>query len=130
MKLPAMNRASCVQWVWQYGLVTFLLVYTVLKILGSAIFGDQPTPATPPNGFVAHENRVLVSWSASGDYPSYHLQVAEEGDFSSLVYSLETTRTATRLPTLEPGKRYCWRVLADDSARVSCFRIADIQVMY
>ena len=135
MKLPNINLRD-ITWrqvcdgLWRYGVLTFLVAYLVIKVIVYWVSGDQPTPVNPPDGYVSHDARVRVAWSPSGQATSYQLEVAENGDFSNPVYTLKTGITAARLPPLEPGKRYCWRVLASDSARISCFHISDIQVLY
>ena len=109
----------------------FLLMVLLYKILSATFGGEQPKPQIPPDGYTAYENRVTLRWSTGEQQGPFQLQVANKKDgFEKLAVSRKTKKTRFTLPSLPPGQTYCWRVLDDDDAVVSCFRTSTAFVAY
>ncbi|MDJ0762201.1 MAG: fibronectin type III domain-containing protein [Myxococcota bacterium] len=117
--------------LWRYGLVVFLFAFLIYKAIAYCSFGDRPTPAVPPAESVIHHHYIRLSWSPGDASPPFRIQVAQNGDFSDPVLDRQVYKATAKLPPLEPGTRYCWRVFDDDqSARASCFKTADLILRY
>lgn len=131
MKRLAAYCGKCRVWA-EYAVPAALFLVLIYKIVASAVF-EIPRPQIPPDGYVAKEPRVDLSWSEGDHRGTFRLQVAAGGNrfdeldsgargADSLVVDTTLKTTTFRLPELEPGKEYCWRVLAEEDALVSCFR--------
>jgi len=106
---------------WRYGVTAFLLFWCVFVIAAYLVTGDRPRPMSPPDGYVAEEPRVRLSWSPGGTGPAYDVLVGLGEDFSKPVFSRRVRGTAVVLPRLAPDTRYCWKV-DGRKGDVSCFR--------
>ncbi len=101
----------------------FLLLLLLYKILFPTFAGEQPKPQIPPDGYKAYEDRVTVRWSAGEHQGPFQLQVTNRTDaFETLAVNRKTSKTRFTLPPLPPGQTYCWRVLDNADAVVSCFK--------
>jgi hypothetical protein len=133
MELPADLRSPrrIARLAADYGLPALLGLVLLLELLGGAVFGDDPRPQIPPHGYLAHEDRVTLSWRRGDHQGSFRVQVAEAGQgFDAPVIDRTLGATRLTLPALDPGRRYCWRVLAESGATVTCFRTAPAYVAY
>lgn len=121
--------------VVEYGLPLILLVVLLYKVIGGIVWGDIPRPQIPPNGYLAQETRVILHWSRGDHEGPFKLQVLADGDDfddakgNALIVDHTVTETMYRLPQLQPGKKYCWRVI-EDNGIVSCFRTSDSLITY
>ena len=117
--------------VVSYGIPAALLLLLVVEILADTIGGVEPAPQIPPHGYVASENVVQLYWR-KGDTPGkVTVDVARGTDFDNPVFTRESDRNNLRLPPLEPGIEYCWRVRsADTIGGHSCFTTAEAYVAY
>ena len=84
----------------------------------------------PPPGYEISTVKTRLSWSAGVGYDSYKVQLFENGDFDKPVFAISTRNTSVMISKLEEGRSYCWRVLDDEDARVSCFKTADHMVQF
>jgi hypothetical protein len=100
-----------------------LLAVLVYKVGGSLLHGDAPLPQIPPNGYVAYENRIYLRWFPGDHEGPFQVQVFDiERGFDEAVFNRQLTKNNVVLPVLEPGRKYCWRVLDSYDAHVSCFK--------
>ncbi len=113
-----------------YGVTGALVILVVCEILAGTIFGVDPAPQIPPDGYVAHEERIRLSWRSGDHDGEFAVQVAVDGDFEQLVLSKKTRKTSLVLPRLDRGKKYCWRVLDDADAVTSCFETTPAMIPY
>jgi len=113
-------------WPWilaglrRHAVPVLLMLSALLQMLGYLLFGDGLVAQIPPDGYIAQEERVRVSWSA-GDHPApFRVQlITEDGDFDDPLLDLEVRRSTTYLPLLEPGRTYRWRMLHRESGATS-----------
>jgi len=105
-----------------YGLPALLLLVLLVKLFGAALFGEPPRPQIPPHGYLAYEKQVTLYWSRGRHEGDFHVQVSADGDFSQPVVERSVSGEKLILPPLEPGREYCWRVLDESDALVTCFR--------
>ena len=113
-----------------YGVAGALVLLVVYEILAGTILGVDPAPQIPPDGYVADETRIVLSWRKGNHKGEFNVQVAMNGDFHNPVLDKTTKETRLTLPKLKRGEKYCWRVLATDKARISCFTTTGDMVPY
>jgi hypothetical protein len=120
-----------VRLVVAYIFPAFLLLVLLYKILIPILVGEEPKPQIPPDGYMAYEDQVTLRWSPGEHQEPFQLQVANKKDgFEKLILNRETNNTRLTLPSLPPGQTYCWRVLDDADAVVSCFKTNAAFVAY
>ena len=115
---------------WNYAVTAFLVCYVVVAVVTSLIGGDEARPVSPPDGYVAHETRLRLAWTAGDPEQPFWIKVAEDGDFTDPVYSKSMKATSVVLPQLEPGKRYCWTVEQEGSSSEACFLTAEHAITF
>ena len=115
--------------VWRYAAVGALLATSAWVVIAYLVAGDRPTPLTPPDGHVAEESRVQLTWSDVGPERSHRIVVAKGEDFSKPVFDKKVRGASVYLPRLRPGERYCWKV-AGSGTRISCFRTGQHAIRY
>ena len=68
---------------------------------------EIPVPHAPPYNVTGMENLVQLSWEASAEASSYHVQVSKTGDFAEIVYDIsDIVDTRLYLEGLESGNTY------------------------
>jgi hypothetical protein len=115
--------------LWRYGVLAFVLAWCAVAVIAYLVVGEKPTPLAPPDGYVAEEARVSLSWSAGDTPPEYDVEVAEGRDFEAPVFSKPVRDTNVVLPQLKPDTEYCWRLKSNPS-RISCFRTGRHSITY
>jgi hypothetical protein len=115
--------------LWRYGVLAFLLAWCAVAVVTYLVAGDRSVPLSPPDGYVAEEARVSLSWSEGEAPPEHEVEVAAGRDFSNPVFSKSAKGTTIVLPRLEPGTEYCWR-LASNPSKVSCFMTGRNSITY
>ena len=115
--------------LWRYGVVAFLLASCAVAVVAYLVAGDRSMPLSPPDGYVAEETRVSLSWSEGEDQPNHTVEVAEGRDFSKPIFSKSVQGTTALLPQLEPDTTYCWRLKSNPS-KLSCFRTGRHSITY
>jgi hypothetical protein len=96
---------------------------------GEFIFGFPDLPAVPyppllaspqPGAAVNQNLPVAFFWTPTGFAASYHLQVATDPDFTTLVVDMSgLTQSLYRLPSVTPNTGYYWRVSTSNDGGVS-----------
>ena len=112
------------------GAPALLLLILLLQLLRGPLFGDSPRPQIPPDGYLAYESRVQLSWFKGDHTGLFQVQLAVGDDFDQPLVNRTVSESKLTLPALEPGRRYCWRVLAADDAKVTCFHTAASTLPY
>jgi hypothetical protein len=123
------SPAAVVALVRRYAVAALLLAWCLWAIGGYLLAGDRAVPLSPPDGYVAEEGRVLLTWSEGGGVEEQAVEVAEGEDFSKTVFSKTVKGASVSLPRLAPGARYCWR-LESNPGYVSCFTTGPVPVDY
>jgi hypothetical protein len=116
--------------LWRYGTVTALLVYVICRIGICLVASEEPALQVPPPCYEVSTIKTRLSWSAGEGYDLYKVQLFENGNFDNPVFTTSTRNTSVMISKLEEGRSYCWRVLDDEDARVSCFKTADHMVQF
>ncbi len=81
-----------------------------------------PAQTTPSDGATGLPTSVTVAWSAAAWAQTYHVQVAEDSLFSSLVLEDSTvTGTSKAADSLELASPYYWRVRSQNYAFTSAW---------
>lgn len=76
----------------------------------SSLHGQQVSLVYPPNSWVGDTNSVTVKWNAVPSAQTYHVQVATDLAFSSIVHeSMALSQPSDLVAFLSPGTYY-WRV--------------------
>jgi hypothetical protein len=115
----------------EYGVPAFLLVVLLWKLLSSALFGDAPMPQIPPDGYVAYEDRVYLRWHPGNSKGGYDLEVFQvDGNSRRRILEKQVSTNEIKLPALDPGKKYCWRVATGWRAAESCFTTSRAYLRY
>ena len=85
--------------------------------------GTATPPATAPADLSPDDNAteqstaLTLAWSPVGDATGYHLQVATDAAFTTLIVDDDTlTTTAYEFSDLDPSTTYYWQVRATNSA--------------
>lgn len=116
---------------WRYGITAALLLYVVYRVTTCLLMADAPTLQVPPPGYEVNETRVLLSWVPGEGKRSFSVQVFEGEDLTKEpIFSRITRGTRINVPDLKEGRQYCWRVLDEENAALSCFRTAKHLVPY
>ncbi|MEO5746299.1 MAG: hypothetical protein ABIQ53_17160, partial [Terracoccus sp.] len=97
----------------------FIVRVVALCLLAAGTFlGVAPASALPaaPTGLTASGSPIpTLSWDRMGTADRYRVQASSVADFSSLIFSVETTNTTYIHRQLVPGGTFHWRVQAIDS---------------
>ncbi|MFN4110665.1 MAG: T9SS type A sorting domain-containing protein [Ignavibacteria bacterium] len=83
-----------------------------------------PSPSnliSPANGSINVVTSPVLKWTQVSGVSNYHLQVATDSNFSSLVLNDSTIQTNEKLVQLQPQKKYYWRVRSKNNAGWSLF---------
>ena len=85
---------------------------------------DAPEPIEPPDGAVrttrTARGETAFSWAGAGGLEGYHLVIARDRSFSTILFDGRTADPAFRHGNLRPG-RYVWRVSAMRGTLESAF---------
>jgi hypothetical protein len=94
---------------------------TVALEIASAVPGS-PALTTPGNTATDINVRPEMIWGAVSQAEQYQLEIAEDGGFSTLVYSATVTGTSHQISTwLNFNATYYWRVRAENFCGLSVF---------
>jgi subtilisin-like proprotein convertase family protein len=75
-----------------------------------------PDLLAPTDGATDVTTQPMFEWTAVADATSYYLEVATDAAFTNLVYTANETGTShTVTSSLEPDRRYYWRVTASNA---------------
>lgn len=80
-----------------------------------------PTPISPADGAVDVPSSPTLQWSGVSHATSYHVQVAKEESFASLVVDTDATDTLLQVGPLENCVTHYWRVRAANAAGASAY---------
>jgi len=81
---------------------------------------EVPLLTSPEDGAMDQPVVLMLSWNSAERAETYHLQVSEEDDFSSLFYDNdEITETTEEIDNLDHQKEYFWRVRASNTTGTS-----------
>ncbi|RLI67584.1 MAG: hypothetical protein DRO63_04410, partial [Candidatus Gerdarchaeota archaeon] len=93
-----------------------LNISTQLQVIGNPEQGNfifaltAPILISPSNGYLTNDRTPTLTWgSVSGAY-SYDVQVDDNSDFSSIVYSTNIQATSITIPISLSDNTYYWRV--------------------
>ena len=90
----------------------------VVNVLPPAI----PTLSSPPNGSTNQPITLTVSWTSATGADVYHLQVATDSNFTTIVRNDSTiTSSSSQIGPLANAVTYYWRVRAKNLAGISSF---------
>lgn len=113
-----------------FALPAALVITLAVKLLWGVVVWVQPVPVSPPWGYLANEKAIRLVWRNGSHEGPVRVQVAKGEGFDSPVLDRKVKtkgRTGSlRSGKLDPGTRYCWRVIADGKARGSCFETAAV----
>ena len=95
----------------------------ILAIIITALFSannllaDLGTPQliSPVNNALGTPQNQLLKWGAVDAADEYHLQVAEDTDFTTIVKDVVITLNEASFYSADLGVRYFWRVQAQNS---------------
>ena len=114
--------------VLSLGIPAALMLLLAFKLLWGVLAGVQPVPVSPPWGYLANEKAIRLVWRNGSHEGPVRVQLAKGELFDSPVLDRKVKtkgRTGSlRSGKLDPGTRYCWRVIADSEAWGSCFETA------
>jgi hypothetical protein len=97
----------------------------VLSSLSAVGLPVPPTLTSPSNGATGVSTAPTVTWNASGEATSYHLQVSESSSFSTTVVNQSgITGTSYDVTGLNNSTLYYWRVNATNASGTSSYSTA------
>lgn len=105
------------------------IIYDAYSLDGEYIFatGDyvetplRPTLTNPSDSSILNkENKITFQWTPEGWHQFSEIQVAEDADFTNIVFSQDSLKTTIiEIPPLPEGKTYFWRVRSYGKSRWS-----------
>ena len=115
-EITVTNLDEGVQYYWrvtsynQLGSTTVSNTYNFSTHVG---LPDLPVALSPVNNAHNIDTEVSFSWEAAVNTEFYHLEIATDKSFNSLVYSEDTlTINSIKLKDIGEGRKYFWRVRA------------------
>lgn len=85
---------------------------------------SAPTLVSPANGATGISTGPTLTWNASTNATSYHLQVATDSAFSKLVVDQSNiTATSSGISGLTSGTKYYWHVNASNTGGTSSYSV-------
>ncbi len=91
------------------------------SVLGSEV-PAEPTLSWPPYGATGLPTQLDLTWLATANASSYHVQVGKDSTFTTrLIDDSSVTNTARTVGPLEASTVYFWRVKAKNAGGASAF---------
>lgn len=83
-----------------------------LSSFTTTLFNSVPQLTSPVNGATLVSVTPILQWNSLASTATYTVYVSMRPDFSTIIYSKDTTGTSLLLPTLQRATAYYWRVRA------------------
>lgn len=127
--LPALrNTKQMLEISWQNGRPIFTSTrYGLGYVMNGGSSPPPPAPSlqSPSNAAVCQPTSVTLSWSAASGASSYHVQVAKDISFGTIVVDDPALQsTGRQVSSLSGNVTYYWRVSAANAAGVSAYSAA------